>query len=188
MKINLYRIATIVTFIIISIIAILMTNSYLLKKENELLSKTYMTISHNIQDKVHSIIQKKKNATLALTIALSSNNNVLNILKNKQKDIKLNELTLLLRKETAFKNVWFQVLDEKGISSYRSWSKKKNDEMYKIRKDIIEIIKNPKIQNTISVGKYDMTFKAMVPIAKNGGIRKLSRLTSGRSAGFESEG
>ena len=167
MKINMYRITTIITFIIISIIAILMTESYTLKKEKELLSKKHLAIANNIQDKIKSIIDKKKNATLALSITLSYNNSILDILNHKKDDIDLNQLSLLLRKETAFKNVWFQVLDAKGISLYRSWSKKRNDELYKVRPDIIEMIKNPKVKSTISVGRYDMTFKAMVPIYEN---------------------
>ena len=167
MKISIYRITTIITFIIISIIAILMTTNYILKKENELLSKKHSYIANNTQDKIKSIITKKKNATLALTITLSSNTNVLNILNHKPVDIELNELSLLLRRETAFKNVWFHVLDTKGISLYRSWSKEKNDGVSKLRPDIMEMIKNPKIRSTISIGKYDITFKAMVPIYEN---------------------
>jgi len=167
MKINIYKITTVVAFTAISIIAILITTNYILKKENELLSKKYASISNNIKDKIKSITEKKKNATLALTITLSSNTNVLDILNHKKDDIQLNKLSLLLRKETAFKNVWFQVLDAKGISLYRSWSKKRNDKLYKVRPDLIEMIEDPKIRSTISVGKYDMTFKAMVPIYEN---------------------
>ncbi len=167
MKINMYRFTTITTFMIISVLAILMTINYISKKENELLAKKYVTIANNMQDKVKSIINKKKNATLALSITLSYNNSILDILNRKTEHIHLNELSLLLRKETAFKNVWFQVLDEKGISLYRSWSKKRNDELYKVRPDIIDMIKEPKVKSTISVGKYDMTFKAMVPIYEN---------------------
>lgn len=164
MKINKYKVTTIIAFSIISIIAILITSSYLSKKENELSSKKHSILASNIQNKIKSIIEKKKNATLALTITLSSNTDVLDILKHRKDNIQLNELSLLLRKETAFKNVWFQVIDTNGISLYRSWSNKKNDKLYEIRKDIVKMINNPKIQNTISIGRYDMTFKAMVPI------------------------
>ncbi|MGB1227331.1 MAG: hypothetical protein ACPG9K_05510, partial [Poseidonibacter sp.] len=133
MKINLYKIIIIITFITLSIIAVLITSNYLSKKEYELLSKKHILISNNVQDKIKSTIEKKKNATLALTITLSSNNHVLNILKNKKQQNQLHALSLVLREETAFKNVWFQVIDPKGISLYRSWSKKKNDDVTKIR-------------------------------------------------------
>ena len=167
MKINLYKIITIIVFIIVSIIAILITSNYLSKKEYKLQSKKYALISKSIQDKIKSTIEKKKNATLALTIPLSLNKDVLNIIKYQKDGKQLNNLSYLLRKETAFKNVWFQVLDAKGVSLYRTWSKKKNDEVYKIRKDILSMINEPKIKSTISVGKYDIAFKAMVPIFEN---------------------
>ena len=167
MKINLYKIIIIITFITLSIIAVLITSNYLSKKEYELLSKKHILISNNIQDKIKSTIEKKKNATLALTITLSSNNDVLNILKNKKEQNQLHDLSLALREETAFKNVWFHVIDPKGISLYRSWSEKKNDDVTKIRKDVVSMINKPKIQSTISVGRYDITFKAMVPIFEN---------------------
>ena len=167
MKINLYKIITIIVFIIVSIIAILITSNYLSKKEYKLQSKKYALISKSTQDKIKSTIEKKKNATLALTIPLSLNKDVLNIIKYQKDGKQLNNSSSLLRKETAFKNVWFQVLDAKGVSLYRTWSKKKNDEVYKIRKDILSMINEPKIKSTISVGKYDIAFKAMVPIFEN---------------------
>ena len=167
MKIDMYRIVSIITFAIISIIAISITVNYTLKKEEELLLKKYLAITNNIQDKTKSIIKKKNNATLALSITLSYNNNILDVLEHKTKDIELNELSLLLRKETAFKNVWFQIIDVNGNSIYRSWSKERNDKLNEIRSDVKEMIKNPKIRSTISVGRYDITFKAMVPIYKN---------------------
>ena len=164
MKLNIYKVTIVITFIIISIIAILITSNYLSIKEKELFSEKYSILSSNIQDKIKSIIEEKKNATLALTIPLSSNTHVLDILKDKKDNVTLNDLSLLLRKETAFKNVWFQVIDTNGISLYRSWTSEKNDELYKIRNDIVEMINNPKIKSTVSVGRYDITFKSMVPI------------------------
>ncbi|MBU3013300.1 HAMP domain-containing histidine kinase [Poseidonibacter lekithochrous] len=51
MKIDMYRIVSIITFAIISIIAISITVNYTLKKEEELLLKKYLAITNNIQDK-----------------------------------------------------------------------------------------------------------------------------------------
>ena len=60
MKINMYRITTVITFTIISIIAILMTTNYILKKENELLAKKHTSLAINIQNKIKSIIERKR--------------------------------------------------------------------------------------------------------------------------------
>jgi len=168
MRKNFYRIITITTFIIISVLSFSMTTNYIIKKEKELLDKKYKNFAQNIKGKVDSLVAKKKNATLALTITLANNTDVLDILDGKAKDDpKLHKLSLLLRKETAFKNVWFQVVDKDGYSRYRSWSKKINDRVADVRADLRKMLKKPEIRSTISVGKYDITFKAMVPVYKN---------------------
>ncbi|WP_108062881.1 sensor histidine kinase [Poseidonibacter lekithochrous] len=167
MRKNLYRIPTIITFAIITILAFSMTTNYIYKKENQLLDKKYTNHSSNIQDKINSLILKKKNATLALTITLADNKNILDIATNNLRNDELNKLSLLLRKETDFKNVWFQVINKDGVSIHRSWSEKRDDVISKVRPDLQEMLKNPKIKSTVSVGKYDITFKAMVPIYNN---------------------
>ena len=169
MKKSSYKIFTILIYFIASVLAFSITTNYILEKENKLLHKKYNAISNNLDDKINSLIQKKKNATLAFTITLANNAEVSEILNSKQytKD-SLNKLSLVLRKETDFKNVWFQVINKDGISLYRSWSDKKGDDLSNVRTDLKEMIKTPKIQSTISVGKYDMTFKAMVPVFKEG--------------------
>ncbi|MGP2657405.1 sensor histidine kinase [Malaciobacter sp. WC5094] len=169
MRKNIYRITTIITYLTISVLALSITLNYIIKKENKLLEKKYNIISNNLKDKINSLIIKKKNATLALTITLANNIVVNEILHtpNYNKD-SLKDLSLLLRKETAFKNVWFQVIDKNGYSLYRSWDNKRNDNVSLLRNDLKKMIQNPKIKSTISVGKYDITFKAMVPIYING--------------------
>ena len=132
MRKNLYRIPTIITFAIITILAFSMTTNYIYEKENQLLDKKYTNHASNIQDKIKSQILKKKNATLALTITLANNPDIINYgMKNNN----LNSLSLLLREETDFKNVWFQIIDKNGKSLYRSWSDKKNDAIVKVRSD-----------------------------------------------------
>ena len=162
-----YRVTTIIIFLIISFLTIIYTSEFIVKKEKEFLDKKYNNISLTMHDKINSLISKKKNSTLALTITLANNNDTLSKFENFETKDKLKDLSLVLREETDFKNVWFHIIDNNGISLYRSWSDKKNDNMYNLRSDIREMIKNPKIQSTISVGIYDISFKAMVPIYKD---------------------
>ena len=167
MQKQFYRLTTIVIFLIISILTVIFTSDFIIKKEQEFLEKKYKNIATSIHDKINSLILKKKNSTLALTITLANNGYILDKINNIKTKDKLKELSLLLREQTDFKNVWFHVLDNKGISLYRSWTDDKNDKIYKQRNDIVEMIKDPKIKSTISVGKYDISFKAMVPIYKD---------------------
>lgn len=150
--------------IFIIVFVFLVTYSFLNTKENNLLNNLYNDFAKNYKNKIDVLIDKKLNATLALTLALAQNNKDISdfILNNKDIDLKI--LSQKLRENTDFKNVWFQIIDNKGTSLYRSWIDDKNDKISEIRDDLKEFIKNPKISTSISVGRYDMTFKTMVPI------------------------
>lgn len=128
----------------------------------------YSIQSENIKHRLQTMINDKKNSTLSLALLLAENESIKNIIINKESNsIQLNKVSLKLRKYSDFKNVWFNILDDKGTSLYRSWSKKRGDSLLKVRIDIAKMIKYPKIKSTISTGKFDMTFKSMVPIFNN---------------------
>lgn len=65
---------------------------------------------------------------------------------------------------SEYKNVWVQVINAQGISIARSWTNRAGDNLANIRKDVREMIANPQNQATISVGHYDLSYKAMAPI------------------------
>lgn len=132
-------------------------------------SEKYHTKSNNISNRVETLIKDKANSTLALALILAEDKAIKTILNTKQYK-NLNKLTynsLQLRKHSDFKNVWFHIIDNKGISRYRSWAKKRGDSILKIRMDVVEMLEKPRTMSTISTGKFDMTFKAMVPIYEN---------------------
>jgi signal transduction histidine kinase len=56
------------------------------------------------------------------------------------------------------------VIIKEGNSFYRSWVSKREDPIIKSRLDIAKMIESPKAMNTISTGRFDLTFKTMVPI------------------------
>lgn len=76
----------------------------------------------------------------------------------------LRNFSLKLREETDFKNVWFQLVDKNGTVVSRSWSTQKGDNLFKVRsfRDVT------KVSTTIDVDKYDLSFKASVPIFDEG--------------------
>jgi two-component system, NtrC family, C4-dicarboxylate transport sensor histidine kinase DctB len=154
--------------LLICIIILLSGINLILIKEKELLTQKYTNISLRIQDKIAFLIETKKNATLAIALTLAENEKIQNILLNK-KDINynLNELSEKLRKYTDFKNVWFQIIDNNGMSIYRSWTDDKNDKIKNFRLDLQEIFEKLEVKTTVSVGIYDITFKSMIPIYKD---------------------
>lgn len=67
----------------------------------------------------------------------------------------------------SLKNVWIQVIDKKGYSLYRSWTDKRGDAIIQKRQDLQVLFNAPKVMQSISVGVFDLTFKAIVPIYRN---------------------
>lgn len=130
--------------------------------------KIYQTTSNELHTKMDLLIKEKQGSLLKIVITLAQYQRLQSILlSGNYKDIHLELITNELRLKTSYKEVWFQVIDAEGKSFYRSWTDKRGDSILKARIDIAELIKKPEIKSTISVGKYDLTFKSIVPIYKD---------------------
>ena len=163
---NKYIFSLVISMTLIVMVSIFLGMYFILSKEEELLTKKYSDLKNNLENKVHSLIQTKQNATLAIALTLSENDKIKNSLLN-QEVYDLNNLANKLSEHTDFKNVWFQLIDKNGISIYRSWTVDRFDKIKNLRLDLQELYKNPQIKSTISVGKYDITFKSIIPIYHN---------------------
>jgi two-component system, NtrC family, C4-dicarboxylate transport sensor histidine kinase DctB len=163
---NKYILGVIISLILVTIFSIFIGIYFILGKEKDLLEKRYSDLTANLKDKVHSLIHTKENATLSIAIALAENDKIRRALLNEE-IYDLNELSKKLNEYTDFKNVWLQLIDKNGVSVYRSWTNDRFDKIKNIRLDLQELYKNPEIKSTISIGKYDITFKSIVPIYQN---------------------
>ena len=157
---------TIVTIIIILILLILFLSKILTDNEiANIKNSKYELFTQNIKKELELIIQNKKEVTSFIAISLSNDSNLIKALTENNNDlIELKRFSSKLKNLTEFKNVWFQIIDKDGNSFYRSWTDKSGDSMLSARQDIVEMINKPEIMSTISTGKFDMTFKSMVPI------------------------
>ncbi|QKF65906.1 Cache sensor-containing signal transduction histidine kinase [Arcobacter venerupis] len=166
MKKNKYILFIMALSVLTLLISIFMGIYFILEKENQLFEKKYSNLSNNLKEKVYALINTKRNATLAMAITLAENPRIKEALLNRDK-YDLVELSDKLKEYTDFKNVWFHLVDKDGISIYRSWTQDKFDKIKNIRMDLQILYKNPHIESTISIGKYDITFKSIVPIYHN---------------------
>lgn len=166
MKKNKYILGMIISLILVTIVSIFIGIYFILEKEKDLLEKRYSDLTTTLKEKVHSLIHTKENATLSIAIAIAENDKIRRALLGEE-IYDLNELSKNLNEYTDFKNVWFQLIDKDGISVYRSWTNDRFDKIKNFRLDLQELYKNPKIKSTISVGKFDITFKSIVPIYQN---------------------
>ena len=84
-----------------------------------------------------TLLQAKKNSTLSIALLLSQNDDLKSaFISHSDVAKQLENYSIQLGQETDFKNVWFQLIDPKGLVIARSWTHKKGEEFSKIRKDV----------------------------------------------------
>ncbi|WP_419771268.1 MAG: ATP-binding protein [Candidatus Marinarcus sp.] len=151
--------------ILISLLFLLGSGLFLFQKIEDIQNNVYSTKVIENENRITNLISDKKNTTLTLALILSQDEHIKNALITRDfSNLKLDALSPLLKQYSDYKNVWIHIVSSDGISQYRSWTPQKGDSLLKVRKDIAQMIKKPQNMTTISVGRFDMTFKAMVPI------------------------
>lgn len=134
-------------------------------KKEELTTEVYNFKTQEIKKLFADEVSKKKGNTSAITYLISRDNSVREaLLKNDRNLINFQEELENIQHFSDNKNLWIQIIDKNGYSFYRSWTNKIGDYAAAARLDIADMIKNPREMITISTGRFDMTFKTMLPI------------------------
>ncbi len=129
----------------------------------------YQQRALKIQDEVADIIVLKQKATLAIAIALASQENLQkHVQYNTIPKHYFNAVIKKFRQKTLYENIWIQIIDKHGKSLYRSWTKENGDNLVKVRSDIKTVQKTKQTASYLSAGYYDLSIKAMVPILYKG--------------------
>jgi sensor histidine kinase regulating citrate/malate metabolism len=128
-------------------------------------NNNYLNLIDKTEVTLTTLIKEKQNTTTTIALGLANNEKLISSLEDPTNlKVDLKNYSLRLREKTEFKNVWFQLISKEGISLQRSWTDYKGDNISLVRADLQRLLKDPKTMNTISVGKFDMTFKSMIPI------------------------
>ena len=171
MKSNLKNIILIFIFIILIIVIYDILNYSTNEKIERLKDHKYTNLSMNMQKEFNQLIDVKRNTTLAIALLLAKNNYFIDALvKNKDFNLDLDSYSGILKEHSDFKNIWFQIVNKDGVSIARSWTKKRGDNVLKQRIDLQRVFQTKKASTSISIGKFDLTFKASVPIFYNNKI------------------
>ncbi len=151
---------------IISISAFFTINYFVELKVDSIKKDKFSTISNNVKMLIDQAIEDKIYSTLNLAISISeyASSHKLLSKQNKEELKNLKNISMKIEKNSNFRNLWIHVVDAKGISRYRNWSEKSGDYLLNVRKELITLLKKPKIVNLISVGIFDISFKSIVPI------------------------
>jgi len=159
------KVTVVFVFLLISFCLHLLIN-YLEKNEiDKYKTETYRDKVLESKVYLNTLIKEKQNATATIGLGLSRNNDIIDALKSSKINPNLlKEYSKRLMQNTDFKNVWFQLISKEGISIQRSWTDYHNDKISDARVDLQKALRSKRLMSTISVGKYDMTFKGIVPI------------------------
>ena len=134
-------------------------------KKDTLTSDIYNSKVLEIRKMFANEVAKKRGNTAALTYLISKDNTIIEALLKKDRNLlDFKEELNNIQHFSDNKNLWIQITDKEGFSFYRSWTDQVGDNAAAARLDIADMIKNPKEMTTISTGRFDMTFKTMLPI------------------------
>ncbi|MFA6197173.1 MAG: EAL domain-containing protein [Sulfurimonas sp.] len=157
-----------VTALILSIIWFVVAFTIISNRVNNLENEKYTEISNKMKNELKVLIEEKTEAVRIIALSVAQNRDIKESLINSKVLLNLNEFSLQLAEFTSLKNVWFQIITPDGKSFSRSWTNKVGDDLSNVRLDVAQMIKKPQVISSISVGKFDLTFKSMVPIYDNG--------------------
>ena len=154
--------------ILISISTLVAAGSLFYFYDNKIQNLTldiYNLKANEIKETFKHEVSKKRGNTASLTYLISCDKTIIEaLLKNDSSLIDFSEQIKNIEHLGDNKNLWIQIIDKNGYSFYRSWTDKVGDKASNARLDIEEMIKKPQEMITISTGRFDMTFKTMLPI------------------------
>jgi hypothetical protein len=162
---KLKNFSLLVLFLGISILAIFSATIYKNHKIQEYEHKQFSTLAASLNTEVGALIEEKKNATLAMTLAFTQDAPfVRSLISNKNATQILKNLSIRMHDNSDFKNIWLQIIDKNGKNIARSWDGLSGDDLSRVRQDIQLLLEKPEPTTSISVGKYDLSIKAIIPI------------------------
>ena len=148
--------ALVALFITVLFSTYAMMESYFYKNERNYTS--------TVKNEIQILINAKLDMTYELAQNYALSQKVIEVLKKREFKRFYNDNFFKLQ-INDYNNIYVHIVDAKGKQRYLSWTKKSlGEDILKARQDLARIYKNPQPKKSISVGKFDITFKGIVPI------------------------
>ena len=116
------RLQALVLFLVLAGLVLALANDYKATRAANLKDSRFAQVAQTLTHEVESLIGEKRNATLAIALALSHDDRLIQQLRTGAAEHrKLQDLSLAFRSRTDYKNVWIQLLDAEGrvLRQYR---------------------------------------------------------------------
>ncbi|MDG6773804.1 diguanylate cyclase [Thiomicrorhabdus sp. ZW0627] len=137
--------------------------------EQKLKRQVFQEYQQQTADKVHGLIENQQHSSKTLAMSLAENPFIEDLLVRPNEELrsKLSNLVTHINTHDGFKNLWVQLINVEGHSIYRSWTGKVGDDLTDIRPEVGTLLQAPKMTQTISVGRFSLTFKSIVPVVND---------------------
>ena len=150
---------------IFSIIFLLLLIFYFLLM-HDYVKNSAKNYTDSIKDEISMLIKSKEDDTSVLSKGFASNKKLVEVMKNRDYDRLYGKNFFSIPKAYfSYKNIRVHVVDENGIQRYFSWTH--NDlgkNILEDRRDLQELYLNPHSISSISVGRFGLGIKGIVPI------------------------
>ncbi len=177
-------------FWIVTSITVILFGVYLLysSTKDNLFQVALQQHHKEIEHDIKTIIDDRRDSSLAIALALAENPNVHRFLcedcsESERPELDFSKTLEQLDLRTHNGNIGVQIIDSKGVSRYRSWTTNVGDSLKEVRYDVRQMMGSHRIQEGMSVGRFSLTFKSMVPVFSKdqkflGMLEVVSHLTS----------
>ncbi len=153
-----------VTFSILTLISFQYID-FLKHKKDDFEKQAYTENAEYMQKTLSQMIEVKQKSTAAIALSLANDKAfVKNVAEKKLHTLEFQELSQQFREHTLYKNIWVQVFDEKANVLYRSWTNKRQENVYNVREDIQDVIASKKVITSINPGRHSLSIRAIVPL------------------------
>lgn len=153
------------------VVAMLFSATYWLynNTKQNLYNATLQDHRQTIEHEISGIMKDRRDSAMAIALALAESDQIHDLLCVDCRDessgkLNLRPLVEQLSLHTDYSQLWIQIIDSQGVSRYRSWTNKTGDSLKDVRRDVKRMIRTPAVQQGISVGRFSLTFKSMVPL------------------------
>ena len=119
-----------------------------------------------VKDEISTLIRKKNSDTFAIAKNLAQNQQLIKTLQTKDYSKFYTSNFIRIPKEyLQYHNIRIHIVDKEGRQRYLSWTKNDlGNYILNARDDLKILYKDPKPLHSISVGKFSIAFKGIVPI------------------------
>ncbi|MEA3289000.1 MAG: PAS domain S-box protein [Campylobacterota bacterium] len=157
-------------FIIVVIISLLTFHNFYYKKHlKDITHQVNLQKANDVKKFFQREVELQHGRTAALTYLISKDQVLIDALIKKDRTLLDHKKTIqMIEHYGGYKDLWIQVIDKDGFSFYRSWTNKVGDSIKNARLDLAQMLIDQKPKQTVSTGRFDMTFKTILPLFDNG--------------------